>query len=147
VLIRSWAVDPNREPPDLPVFDPEQVVFQPDGEEAVFTTQARLVPAAEVFAQYDAGKAMVLLDARPPADYSQGHIAGAISVPFYGVQEVISDLPEDVWIVCYCACPHAESGLAADALEDAGFTRVKVLDEGVNHWEEQGYPMTIGVDP
>jgi cytochrome c oxidase cbb3-type subunit 3 len=147
VLIRSWAVDPNLVPPDLPVFDPEQVVFQSEGEEAVFTTESRLVPAAEIFAEYDAGKAMVLLDARPPADYSEGHIAGAISVPFYGVQEVLSDLPKDVWIVCYCACPHAESGLAADALEDAGFTRVKVLDEGVNYWEEQGYPMTVGVDP
>lgn len=147
VLIRSWAVDPNVVPPDLPVFDPEQVVFQPEGEDAVFTTEERLVPASEIFSEYDAGKSMVLLDARPPADYSQGHITGAISVPFYAVKEVVEDLPKDVWIVCYCACPHAESGLAADALEDAGFTQVKVLDEGVNHWEEQGYPMTVGVNP
>lgn len=147
VLIRSWAVAPNLELPDLPVFDPEKVVFQPEGAEAEFTTEERHVPAAEVFAEYDAGKAMVILDARPPADYSEGHIAGAISVPFYAVEDYVAHLPEDVWIVCYCACPHAESGLAADALVAAGFTRVKVLDEGVNFWEEQGYPMSVGADP
>jgi len=138
VLIRSWAVDPQREPPDLPVFDPEQSVVHPDGPQAVFTTSDRLVPAAEVYEQYMNGAAMVLLDARPPADYVSGHITGAISVPFYAVSEVVNALPSDVWVVCYCACPHAESGLAADALEDAGFQKVKVLDEGVDHWEEQG---------
>lgn len=147
VLIRSWAVEPNQVLPDLPVFDPDQVVFQPEGAEAEFTTEDRLVPAAEIFEQYEAGKAMVLLDARPPADYSEGHIAGAISIPFYAVEEYVDQLPDDVWIICYCACPHAESGLAADALEAAGFTRVKVIDEGVNFWEEQGYPMSVGPDP
>ncbi len=147
VLIRSWAVEPNLVLPDLPVFDPDKVVFQPDGAEAEFTTDERLVPAAEIFEQYDAGKAMVLLDARPPADYSESHIAGAISVPFYAVEEYLEYLPKDVWIICYCACPHAESGIAADTLEDAGFTRVKVIDEGVNFWEEQGYPMSVGAEP
>jgi len=147
VLIRSWAVEPNQVLPDLPVFDPDQVVFQPEGDEAEFTTEDRLVPAAEIYEQYEAGKAMVLLDARPPADYSESHIAGAISIPFYAVEEYVDQLPDDVWIICYCACPHAESGLAADALEAAGFTRVKVIDEGVNFWEEQGYPMSAGPNP
>mgnify|MGYP004267942805 CR=1 FL=1 len=45
VLIRSWAVEPNQVLPDLPVFDPDQVVFQPEGAEAAAQPRAALMRA------------------------------------------------------------------------------------------------------
>ena len=90
------------------------------------------------------GAKMILLDARPHADFVDGHIEDAVSVPFFELDKVIDDLPTDVWIVNYCGCPHAVSGQAFDALEAAGFTQIAVLDEGYYEWVDRGYPIAEG---
>jgi cytochrome c oxidase cbb3-type subunit 3/ubiquinol-cytochrome c reductase cytochrome c subunit len=90
---------------------------------------------------------MSLLDARAPSDYASEHIAGAVSVPFYDPDPYMPSLPRDSWIVCYCACPHAESGQLAQRLMAKGFTKVTVLDEGFGFWRTRKYPTHTGVDP
>lgn len=146
VLIRSWQVPIDDTPEPLPVLDPATMVVNPEGPEPDLGDE-RHVPVDVVAAELARGAAMVLLDARPPADYVAGHIAGAISVPFYAVDQVLDVLPRDRWIVTYCACPHAESGEAADALEGNGFDHVRVLDEGVRVWAQRGHPMREGPEP
>lgn len=145
-LIRSWQTPVDDSVDPLPVLDPETIVLNPGGPEPALG-DVRHVPVDTVKAELDRGAAMVLLDARPPADYLHGHIAGAVSVPFYAVAQFVEQLPRDRWIVTYCACPHAESGEAADVLEANGFTRVRVLDEGVRVWAARGYPMREGAAP
>lgn len=146
VLIRSWQVPIDDTPDELPVLDPATMVVNPTGP-APELGDERHVPVDTVAAELARGAAMVLLDARPPGDYVAGHIAGAVSVPFYAVDEAVDLLPRDHWIVSYCACPHAESGEAADALVAHGFDRVRVLDEGVRVWAERGHPMREGAAP
>jgi rhodanese-related sulfurtransferase len=90
---------------------------------------------------------MALLDARAPSDYVHEHIAGAVSVPFYDPAPYVNDLPKDAWLVCYCACPHAESKSLAQALVSRGFTKVTVLDEGIHHWRSKGYGVRTGPKP
>ncbi|HET7112807.1 MAG TPA: rhodanese-like domain-containing protein [Pyrinomonadaceae bacterium] len=47
----------------------------------------------------------------------------------------LKDLPKDREIVTYCACPADESSItAAQTLQEAGFTRVRVLKGGWNEW-------------
>ncbi len=47
----------------------------------------------------------------------------------------LKDLPKDREIVTYCACPHDESSIAAAQIfQEAGFTRVKVLQGGWTEW-------------
>ncbi|MFT5432659.1 MAG: cytochrome c oxidase cbb3-type subunit 3 [Myxococcota bacterium] len=144
-LMRSWQVDPAAPPTVLPNAD-ALAVLNPDGGEPDLGAE-RHVPADTVKTAIDAGDTLVLLDARPGSDYVVEHISGAISVPFYAVSEHLHRLPTDVWIVAYCACPHAESGLAADALEAAGYTKVRVIDEGFLVWKDRDYPTTAGADP
>ena len=72
---------------------------------------------------------MAFLDARAPSDYLVEHISGAVSVPFYDPEPYFAQLPKNAWLVCYCACPHAESGQLAQKLLAKGFTKVTVLDE------------------
>jgi cytochrome c oxidase cbb3-type subunit 3/ubiquinol-cytochrome c reductase cytochrome c subunit len=84
---------------------------------------------------------------RAPSDYAAGHVAGAIDLPFYEVASYVDTLPRDHWIVCYCACPHAESGRAADTLYGAGFTKVTIIDEGFFVWRDRGYPVDTGPLP
>lgn len=93
------------------------------------------------------GARMGILDARAPSDYVNEHITGAVSVPFYDPAPYLDKLPKDAWLVCYCACPHAESGQLAQKLIAAGFKKVTVLNEGLNVWRSRQYPTTTGQQP
>ena len=99
-----------------------------------------------IFQQLQRGARMVLMDARAPSDYTHEHITGAVSVPFYDPSPYFDKLPKDVWLVSYCACPHAESMSLAKKLTDAGFTKVTVLDEGLGYWKSKSYGTHSGAD-
>lgn len=150
-LLRSWQ-RPVEEPgaPVRPALA-RQVVINPDGPHAELQLrEGRFAPAAQVHEAFAGGRRLVILDARAPSDFHLGHIPGAVSTPYYHVDEVADLLPRDgTWIIAYCGCPHAASGRVVDALRDRGFERTAVLDEGVFHWHEQGWPMTTpqSVDP
>lgn len=91
--------------------------------------------------------AAIFLDARTPAEYDQGHIQGAVNLPWNKVdnyfETVIMTLDPETVVITYCdgkACSlsHDLAGL----LKDLGFTRVKVLVNGWTLWKEQGLPST-----
>ena len=90
---------------------------------------------------------MAFLDARAPPDYISSHIPGAVSVPFYDVDRYAKDLPKDAWLICYCSCPHAESGMLCSALADRGFKKVTVLEEGLRGWSFEKYETKSGAEP
>ena len=123
--------------PDVPL------VINPKGKPPKFELRDNFyVPAAQVKAALDAGARLVIADARAPSDYLEAHLPGAISLPFYAVEEYAAKLPKDgTWIVAYCACPHAASGRVAHALRERGFPNAVVLDEGVTVWTQRGYPI------
>jgi cytochrome c oxidase cbb3-type subunit 3/ubiquinol-cytochrome c reductase cytochrome c subunit len=159
-LLRSWQVQPIAaapvtapmlppKPPPIPLgpvplnpHGPEPQGFRPSSAGGMQTTSVDVVKA-----QLDRGARMALLDARAPSDYVGKHIAGAVSVPFYDPDGYMSGLPRNAWLVCYCACPHAESGQLAQRLIAKGFTKVTVLDEGFLVWDMRGYPTHTGVEP
>jgi cytochrome c oxidase cbb3-type subunit 3/ubiquinol-cytochrome c reductase cytochrome c subunit len=97
-----------------------------------------------VKAELDRGAKMAILDARAPPDYINEHITGAVSVPFYDPTPYLDKLPRNAWLVCYCACPHAESGQLAQKLLAAGFKKVTVLNEGLLVWRSKQYPTSKG---
>lgn len=90
---------------------------------------------------------MAFLDARAPSDYANDHIAGAVSVPFYDPEPYYAKLPKNAWLVCYCACPHAESGELAQKLLDHGFKKVTVLTEGLGFWKLKKWGTNTGPKP
>jgi cytochrome c oxidase cbb3-type subunit 3 len=112
-----------------------------------FSVQPATTPADLVKAQMDRGARMGILDARAPSDYVTEHIAGAVSVPFYDPDSYAASLPKNAWLVCYCACPHAESGQLATKLAAKGFAKVTVLDEGLGVWKMKKYPTRSGIEP
>jgi cytochrome c oxidase cbb3-type subunit 3 len=122
-------------------------LINPDGPPAVFTLiDDRFVPADDVYAAVEAGQRVIILDARAASDYLIGHINGAVSIPFYRIEEATLVLPHDTFIVVYCGCPHALSGRALDALRAAGFNLSAVLDEGYYYWRDHDYGVAIGRD-
>lgn len=145
-LLRSWAKPvPTGDVPIPGTLGP--IVRNPDGPEPDFVLGNRFTPADTVKRELDRGAAIGFLDARAPSDYVAGHIAGANDVPFYEASQYVFALPKDKWLVCYCACPHAESGALADTLFSNGFTKVTILDEGYFVWRDRGYPVTTGATP
>lgn len=145
----AWSTpdDPPRasRPPPIPLGP---VPLNPKGKEPKGFRAYPEMTSIEVVAPELARKTrMVILDARVPSDYELGHIAGAVSVPFYDPAPYLEALPKSAWLVCYCGCPHAESGQLAEKLVAAGFSKVTVLDEGLWAWSDKGYPMSKGRNP
>jgi cytochrome c oxidase cbb3-type subunit III len=122
-------------------------VEAPEGEPPSFEMPEEGVaylPIADVYAELEANKAFIFLDARPLVDYKLQHIQGAYSIPFYEVEDHFDAYPKEVWYVAYCGCPHAESGMVAEYFLNNGHTTVGILDEGYLEWEELGYPTEAG---
>jgi mono/diheme cytochrome c family protein/rhodanese-related sulfurtransferase len=144
-LLRSWAPSKPVTPPVTPPPPPPEngpVVINPKGKPPSFTLREdRFVPADEVKAALDAKRRMVLIDARPPSDWTQMHITGSISIPHYEAAQRIDRVPNDgTWVVAYCACPHHASGEVVDELRRRGYKNTAVLEEGIRVWIQRGYP-------
>jgi cytochrome c oxidase cbb3-type subunit III len=143
-------------PPPLPVLPPAKlpplplgaVPLHPKGPEPKgFKQHPAMTDVDVVKAELARGAKMAILDARAPSDYVNEHITGAVSVPFYDPAPYLDKLPKGSWLVCYCACPHAESGQLAQKLVTAGFKKVTVLNEGLLVWRNKNYPTTKGERP
>jgi cytochrome c oxidase cbb3-type subunit III len=151
LLLRTWQAPPIPPPPPPPPVPPlplGQVAIHPKGPEPKqFKAHPGVTPVDVVKAEFDRGAKFGILDARAPSDYVNEHIEGAVSVPFYDPSPYLDKLPKDTWLVCYCACPHAESGQLAQKLSSAGFKKVTVLDEGLNVWKSRHYPTSKGELP
>jgi len=149
-LLRSWVnpVPPPPPPAPPPPIPLGPVPLNPRGPDAVgFKKTPEMTPMEVIHSELQRGARMVLLDARAPSDYMNQHIAGAVSVPFYDPSPYLDKLPKNAWLVCYCGCPHAESGQLAARLLEAGFKKVTVLDEGLGAWMQKKYPMSSGEKP
>jgi cytochrome c oxidase cbb3-type subunit 3/ubiquinol-cytochrome c reductase cytochrome c subunit len=149
--LRKWqqAAPPPRltggRPPPLPLGP---VPLNADGPEPMDFKPTPAFTSADVIERELArGARMAILDARAPSDYTSNHVAGAVSVPFYDPTPYFDELPHDAWLVCYCGCPHAESGQLARKLVEKGFTKVTVLDQGLGYWSNKKYPTHQGVLP
>lgn len=141
-LLRTWAVPPEPArplPPDMPPLG--EVLINRGGKNPEFTLREdRFVPIDDVKKAIEAGKRIVIIDARATSDWLVMHIPGSISIPYYGFSR-LDALPKDgTWITAYCACPHHASGVVVDELRKRGFTHTAVLDEGILEWKKRGYP-------
>ena len=85
----------------------------------------------------------VVLDVRPSAEYSAGHIPGAMSVPV-GMLRRLRSLSKDTEIVAYCRgpfCVYADE--AVRQLRKRGFT-ARRLEDGFPEWKRAGLPIAAG---
>jgi len=152
-IIAALRAFPPPPPPPAPALPPPQVPPLPLGpvplhargpEPKGFNQHPGTTNVDVVKSELARGAKMAILDARAPSDYVNEHITGAVSVPFYDPAPYLDKLPKNAWMVCYCACPHAESGQLAQKLVAAGFKKVTVLNEGLGVWRSRQYPITKG---
>jgi rhodanese-related sulfurtransferase len=87
---------------------------------------------------------VIVLDVRPAAEYTAGHIAGARSLPIAELRRRLRDLPTDTEIVAYCRgpyCVYADD--AVRRLTEQGFHATR-LQDGFPEWKKAGLPVAVG---
>lgn len=102
------------------------------------------VPAAMIAEAMDGGFEVVFVDARTALDYESGHIPGAVSVPYFEAKDHLDKVPKDKWAIVYCECPTAEARQVADVLMANGYTKVKIIAEGLAGWRDLGRTLDGG---
>jgi rhodanese-related sulfurtransferase len=89
------------------------------------------------------------VDVREESEYAAGHLPGAKLVPrgFLEVKADLSHPKRDPWLadrdrplVLYCGGGN-RSALAAQTLQQMGFSRVVSLREGFAGWTRRGHPV------
>lgn len=102
-----------------------------------------VVERSGLAARLDQG-AIVVLDVRPEAEFSAGHIAGARSVPIGELRKHLKALPDDTEIVAYCRGPYCV--YADDAVRELrrhGFD-ARRLEDGFPEWKRAGFAVAVG---
>ncbi|RLC04875.1 MAG: rhodanese-like domain-containing protein [Deltaproteobacteria bacterium] len=107
------------------------------GESLVVT----LEQASQLFTKGNA----LFVDARPQNLYAQGHIRGALSIPWQDVDRYFMDaadkLDDSKTIITYCdgeSCTLSHE--LANFLKDMGVENVRLLVNGWTIWQEAGLP-------
>lgn len=87
---------------------------------------------------------VVVIDVRPPEEFEQGHIAGAVSVPLAEIKTWAREAPKRKQIVAYCRGPYCVYAIQAAAeLQKRGLRAVRAAD-GVAEWRAAGLPIETG---
>lgn len=99
-----------------------------------------------------AASAALVIDAREAADYADGHISGALSLPYNDAmaepERVKKIDPAGRPIVIYCSGGDCELSMdLAKLLVEAGKRRVLVYEGGFPEWQGASLPVTKGANP
>ena len=83
---------------------------------------------------------LFVLDVRTPQEYAEGHVPGAVNVPYDQLASRLAEVPKDKDVVLYCKSGR-RAGIAADVLAANGYTRLSHLEGDMNAWVEKSRPI------
>lgn len=93
------------------------------------------------FAKLIENENVQLLDVRTPAEYAEGHIAGALNIDYFDrgfLQEAMDSLDKERPVAVYCRSGR-RSADAAEKLSREGYKVTNLLG-GIMAWENAGMP-------
>lgn len=93
------------------------------------------LPAGELLDRVRDGL-VTLVDVRPPEEYAQGHISGALNIPLEGLEERLRELPAEREVVAYCRGPWCVLAYEAVSRLRAKGYRARRLDRGFPEWRQ-----------
>jgi ArsR family transcriptional regulator len=86
---------------------------------------------------------VTLLDVRPPEEFAQGHLPGALNVTLDHLDAMLDSLASRSPIVAYCRGPYCVLSFEAVArLRTRGIEAMR-LEEGYPEWKAAGFPVKI----
>jgi rhodanese-related sulfurtransferase len=104
------------------------------------TAELEPVPRSELERRIRDGVVLVL-DARPAAEYAAAHIAGAIGIPHDQLADRLAELPRDVEVVAYCRGHYCVMSLEAVRLLRAHGYAAHPMQGGLPEWHADGLPV------
>lgn len=121
--------------------DPLPLIAEPK----VFDEEKYPVVDAETVKNHIENGTAIIIDARDPNEYEEGHIQGALNLPASSFndyfREIGEGLPRDFPIVVYCQgglCD--QSHIVLYQLEQIGFMDLHIYQEGWLDWVEHNFP-------
>ena len=121
----------------LQAFAEEQAARRESSEGTAPEHSALQIGAGALWSLVDEGRA-ALLDVRPAAEYSSGHIPGAQSIPLQNLEHQLDELPQGRLIVAVCRGPYCRlADAAVSLLQSRGFEAVR-YSGGVLKWRADG---------
>jgi rhodanese-related sulfurtransferase len=105
--------------------------------------RVRELTVEQVKAKLDRGETFLLFDVREESEWARGHLPQAEHLGKGILERDIEQRVPDpsTEIVLYCGGGY-RSALAADNLQQMGYTNVWSMDGGFRGWREQGYEVT-----
>lgn len=114
-----------------------------------FEEQDTLITIDEVIAMYQSRRT-VFIDARMPEEFEEGHIKGALLLPFEEYDDyigaILKKVPKDAAVITYCGEEDCDVSLylARVLREDEGYEEVYTFYGGYEEWLKSGMPVASG---
>lgn len=105
------------------------------------------IKVPDLFAKIDAGEEMLILDIRQSDAYAEGHLKGAVNVPYgMAIAERLSEIPDDVQLYIYCYTGQTSS--QATALLNVAGKFATNIQSGFNNGIKptEGYEQYVTTD-
>ena len=109
---------------------PTAILVSEKGEKAMY----QQITAEEAKKIMDSGEEHIILDTREQDEFDEGHIPGAILIPYTEIENKADEmLPDkDAQILVYCRSGR-RSKIASESLSELGYTNVKEFG-GIIDW-------------
>lgn len=104
-------------------------------------TRIREISPEDTQARLERGDDILLIDTREESEWARGHVKGAVHLGKGIIERDIENVAPDLdrEIILYCGGGF-RSALAADALQDMGYTNVSSMADGWRGWLDRGLP-------
>ena len=95
---------------------------------------------------------ILLVDGRSESAYHEGHILGAVNIPYiqrsYFSKKLLADVAREIPIIVYCSGKHCNTSveLAKFLSQKFGFIDVRIFEGGWEEWAKGENPIQKGSD-
>ena len=84
---------------------------------------------------------VTILDVRPEAEFTLGHLPGAVNVPISKLKRWLSRMDKKSEVVAYCRGPYCVLSFEAVAQLRARGFKARRLEDGFPEWKAAGFPV------
>ena len=85
----------------------------------------------------------IIIDVRSETEFAEGHIPGAINIPFNQIDNVVNDVNDDKEEPVYIYCASGRrADIAASKLANALYTNIVHVEGDMPGWAEAGLPVS-----
>lgn len=104
--------------------------------------QVSQIEPQQLIKQIQNEKLLIIIDVRTEDEYTQGHIKGAINIPYDQLRQYQDKIMayKDQQVILYCRSG-SRAEIAASTLQELGFTKLIDLNGHMILWEQLGYPL------